>query len=171
MYFTGATDINIPASKLPNGWRLVSEKPDFIFFDGWMLGACKVEDESVFSSGLPALETPEAIEFAKFINNTLVEYDPLWKLINFMNVLYVPDYQMSLKWRDQAEETLRQKGAGMTHDQIIEFVHYFWRSVHPAIQIKALAMDSKTDQVVVINEDHSIKEVLKPEEVKQKYDT
>jgi pantothenate kinase-related protein Tda10 len=169
VFFTGASDINIPASKVPKGWRLVFEKPDFIFYDGWMLGARKVEDESVFSSGLPALEKPEDIEFAKFINNKLQEYDPLWNLINFMNVLYVANYEMSLKWRDQAEEALRAKGAGMTHDQITEFVHYFWRSVHPAIQIKNLAQNPETDQVVVINDDHSIKEVLKPEEVEAKY--
>ena len=169
VYFTGGADISIPVSKLPKSWRLVSEKPDFIFYDGWMLGARKVEDESVFNSGLPALEKPEDIEFAKYINNKLTEYEPLWNLINFMNVLYVANYQMSLQWRDQAEEALRAKGAGMTHDQIIEFVHYFWRSVHPAIQIKALAQNPETDQVVVINDDHSIKEVLKPEEVKQKY--
>lgn len=168
-YFTGGSDISIPASKLLKGWRLVSEKPDFIFYDGWMLGARKVEDESVFSSGLPALETPEAQEFAKFINNKLTEYEPLWNIINFMNVLYVANYQMSLKWRDQAEEALRAKGAGMTHDQIIEFVHYFWRSVHPAIQIKNLAKDPKTDQVVVINDDHTIKEVLSPDQVREKY--
>jgi D-glycerate 3-kinase len=89
--------------------------------------------------------------------------------MNFTNVLYVPNYQMSLKWRDQAEETLRAQGEGMTPDQIREFVYYFWRSVHPAIQIKNLAQDPKTNQVVIINDDHSIKEVLKPEEVKARY--
>jgi len=170
VYFINSeAEIAVDKKELPKGWRVVSEKPDIIFYDGWMLGARKVEDESIFSSSLPALEKPEDQEFAKFINNKLTEYEPLWDLIDFMNVLYVANYQMSLQWRDQAEEALRAKGEGMTHDQIIEFVHYFWRSVHPAIQIKALAMDSKTDQVVVINDDHSIKEVLKPEEVKQKY--
>ena len=169
IYFVGGSDMSIPASSFPKSWRLVTEKPDFIFYDGWMVGAKKVEDESIFDSGLPALEKPEDREFAKFINKKLENYDPLWKLFNFMTVLYVVDYNISLKWRDQAEEVLRQKGGGMTHDQIIEFVHYFWRSVHPAIQIKNLAQDSETDQVVVINDDHSIEAILKPEEVKAKY--
>lgn len=57
----------------------------------------------------------------------------------------------------------------MNQDQIREFVYYFWRSVHPAIQIKNLAQDPKTNQVVIINDDHTIKEVLKPEQVKAKY--
>lgn len=152
------------------GWKKINKKPEFIFYDGWMLGARKVEDESIFESGLPALDTPEHIQFAKDINKKLEEYYPLWDLIDFMNVLYVPNYEISHKWRDQAEEKLRNQGKGMTPDQIREFVYYFWRSVHPAIQIKNLAFDqTHADQVVIINDDHTIKEVLTPEELKNKY--
>ncbi len=141
------------------GWKEVTRKPAFIFYDGWMLGAKTVQDESIFESGLPALDSPEHIQFAKDINRKLTEYLPLWELIDFMNVLYVPNYETSLKWRDQAEEVLRTKGQGMSKEQIKEFVYYFWRSVHPAIQIKNLAQDPQTNQVVVINDDHSIKEI------------
>ena len=152
------------------GWKTVNKKPDFNFYDGWMLGARKVLDESIFESGLPALDTSEHIQFAKDINKKLDEYLPLWELIDFMNVLYVPNYQISIEWRDQAEEALREKGEGMTKEQIVEFVHYFWRSVHPAIHIKNLAMNSEnTQQVVIINDDHTVKEVLTPLEVKEKY--
>lgn len=152
------------------GWKEVKEKPDFIFYDGWMLGARKVEDESIFESGLPALDSPEHIQFAKDINNKLIDYEPLWELFDFFTVLYVPDYQISLKWRDQAEEVLRAKGQGMSQEEIKEFVYYFWRSVHPAIHIKNLARDEiHTNQVVIINDDHTIKEVLTPAEVKLKY--
>lgn len=145
------------------GWKTVIKKPDFIFYDGWMLGVRRVSDESVFESGLPALDSPEHIQFAKDINKKLDEYLPLWDLIEFMNVLYVPDYAVSLQWRDQAEEALRKQGRGMSKEEIREFVYYFWRSVHPAIQIKNLAHDSvHTQQVAIISNDHSIKEVLAP---------
>ncbi|MCR4305540.1 MAG: glycerate kinase [Candidatus Daviesbacteria bacterium] len=152
------------------GWKTISKKPDFIFYDGWMLGARRVEDESVFESGLPGLDTPEHIQFAKDINKKLDEYLPLWRMIDFMNVLYVPDYQISLKWRDQAEGVLRKEGKGMSPEEITEFVYYFWRSVHPAIQIKNLAHDIiYTHQVTVINDDHSVREILNPQEAKVKY--
>lgn len=142
------------------GWKVVSRKPDFIFYDGWMLGARRVEDESVFDAPLPALETPEEKQFAKDVNRKLELYHSLWEMIDFMNMLYVPNYQMSIKWRDQAEDALRKKGEGMTPEQIVDFVHYFWRSVHPAIQIKNMAEDQvHTQQVVVIGDDHSIQEV------------
>ncbi len=162
--FRNETEVVVEKKSLPNGWRVIERKPDFIFYDGWMLGARMVEDESIFASGLPALEKVEDQEFAKMINKKLENYYPLWQMFDFLNVLYVKDYQMSLKWRDQAEEALRSKGAGMTHDQIVEFVHYFWRSVHPGIHIKNLVVDNEhTDQVVIINDDHSVGELYTPD--------
>ncbi len=166
----GQKSLSVKLADLPNGWRVIHQKPDFIFYDGWMLGARKVEDLTIFDSGLPALETAEDRQFAIDVNNRLPEYDQLWQMMDFLSVLYVHNYQMSLKWRDQAEEALRQKGEGMSHQEIEQFIHYFWRSVHPAIHIKNLACDSMhTDQVVVIGDDHGVVEVLKPEEVKHKY--
>ncbi len=141
------------------GWKTINKKPAFIFYDGWMLGARRVENESVFESGLPALDSPEHIQFAKDINKKLDEYISLWNLIDFMNVLYVPNYQISLTWRDQAEDILRAKGQGMSHEQIKEFVYYFWRSVHPAIHLKNLAESTHINQVVIVNDDHSIGEI------------
>ena len=165
--FSADKEILIKKKDLPKGWRVVAEKPDFIFYDGWMLGARRVADESVFESNLPALDSPEHIKFAKDINKKLDEYLPLWDLIDFMNVLYVEDYKVSLIWRDQAEEVLRKKGGGMNKEEIKEFVYYFWRSVHPAIQIKNLAMDLEhTQQVVVIKNDHTISRILTPVELK-----
>lgn len=168
-YDKGAFDGDGDRAK-PDEWTVITKKPDFIFYDGWMLGARQVLDESVFESGLPALDTPEHIQFAKDVNKKLAEYEPLWQTIDFMNVLYVPHYEDSLKWRDQAEEALRAKGGGMSHEEIKEFVYYFWRSVHPAIHIKNLAYDTiHTQQVVIIHDDHSVGGILSPEETKLKY--
>lgn len=170
IHFSNDGEVIVAKEDLPKGWRLVDKKPDFIFYDGWMLGARSVSDESVFSSGLPALETPEAQEFAKMINKKLLDYEELWSLFEFLTVLYVPDYKMALVWREDAEKPLQAKGEGMNPEQIKEFVYYFWRSVHPAIQIKNLAHDEKsTNQVAIIADDHAIVEVLTPVETKEKY--
>lgn len=163
-------EVLVSKKDLPNGWKLISQKPDFIFYDGWMLGARMVQDEMVFDQNLPGLETIEARQFAKDVNKKLAGYNTLWQMIDFMNVLYVPSYQISLSWRNEAEQVLREKGEGMSEAEIKEFVHYFWRSVHPAIQIKNLSQDIfHTQQVVIINEDHSIEEILIPQQVKAKY--
>lgn len=168
--FEGLSKVLVPIKDLPKGWKLIDKKPDFIFYDGWMVGARSVDDESVFDIGLPALETKDSREFAKLINKKLLDYVSLWDIFDFLTVLYVPNYEDSLKWRDQAEEVLRAKGEGMNHEEIKEFVYYFWRSVHPGIHIKNLAQDTKhTSQVVIINDDHTVKEVLSPQQVISQY--
>lgn len=150
--------------------RKVEEKPDFIFYDGWFVGARSVSDEKVFDQNLPALETPEDKQFAKDVNIKLLEYDKLWEMINFLIVLYVPHYEMALEWRENAEKPLRVKGEGMSAEQIKEFVYYFWRSVHPAIHIKNLAHDEKhTNLVAIIGDDHTVLEMRSPTEVLSKY--
>ena len=169
--FKGASEIAVARRSLPNGWRLITEKPDFIFYDGWMLGVRPVVDDSVFDSGLIALDTEEARQFARDVNKRLPEYEPLWDMIAFLNVLHVVDYQTKqLEWREQAEEALRVKGQGMTPDEIREFVYYFWRSVHPDIYMRNLVRDPvHTQQVVILNDDHSVGEVLTPAEVAARY--
>jgi pantothenate kinase-related protein Tda10 len=160
----------VPKDELPKGWRLITEKPAFIFYDGWMLGAFPVTNESVFDADLPGLESEESKQWARTMNIRLGLYEPLWNMIDFLTILYVPNYHMSLLWREQAEQALRANGRGMTSREIQEFVHYFWRSVHPAIHIKNLAHDStNTHQVVVIDDDRSIKEVLTPDKAKLNY--
>lgn len=98
--FSNNADIVVSKKDLPDGWKLIIKKPDFIFYDGWMLGARSVDDLSVFESGLPALDTPDHIQFAKDINSKLLNYEALWEMFDFLNVLYVKDYQISLKCRD-----------------------------------------------------------------------
>lgn len=168
--FVGESNIEVDPKDLPIGWRIVDKKPSFIFYDGWMLGARMVSDDTIFESGLPGIETADDIDFAKMINKKLENYEPLWEMLEFVNMLYVPDYKISITWREQAEKKLREKGSGMSERGIIDFVHYFWRSVHPAVQIQNLAEDTRhTNQVVVINDDHSIKEIISPEEVLSQY--
>jgi D-glycerate 3-kinase len=132
-----------------------------------MLGVRPVKDLSAFDAHLPALESEKSREFAKFVNKKLETYEQLWMMLDFLNVLYIPNYELSLKWLDQAEEVLRAKAEGMTSDEIKDFVHYFWRSVYPAIHIKNLAHDVRhTDQVVIINDDHNIGDVISPDRLK-----
>ena len=157
--------VSVPLKDLPTGWRIVDQKPDFIFYDGWMLMARPVDDERIFESGLPGLTQQEHVKFAKLQNQRLNEYEGLWRLIDYSVVLYVPNYQMSIRWRDQQERELRALGRGMSREQIKAFVHYFWRSVHPGIYRYNLMRDTEnTDQIVLIGDDHTFGSVIRPED-------
>jgi D-glycerate 3-kinase len=75
-------------------------------------------------------------------------------------VLDPVDYRLSQQWRLQAEHDQIAAGKpGMGDGEIIEFVEYFWKALHPALFIKPLTDHStrlSTHLVVNIEADHSI---------------
>lgn len=156
--FTAKSSItSVPLSQLPVGWRIVDEKPDFIFYEGWMVGLKPVEDERVFDKKLPALKTKKARDFARDVNRKLKEYLPLWEQLDYRHIIHVPNYQISIEWRKQQE--IAFKGKGMSPEQIEEFVYYFWRSLHPK-RLERMVQDPDTDQVTILRDDRSIVEVI-----------
>ena len=129
---------------MPAGWRVVRRKPDFIIYDGWMHFAEPVSEQA-FENHWPALETQEDIEFAKRQNRRLVDYKPLWDLMDYRTMLFVPNYEMSMVWRELAEVARRRMGQGMSPEKIIEFVRYFWQNVHYGIFHPRIARSSSTN--------------------------
>lgn len=58
--------------------------------------------------------------------------------------------------------------SGMTEQEIEQFVHYFWRSLHPELFIKPLVKSAKlVDLVIEIHPhpDHTFGRVYKPTDV------
>jgi len=154
------------SAEMPTGWRVVTEPPSFIFYDGWMNATRFVEEEVILGAGnLPALETKEAREFALAQNRRLRDYGRLWKIFDHTVVLWPSDYTRSVGWRDDAEVARRDVGQGMNPTEIREFVHYFWTSNHPGLHGYSLIRDPRTDMVVVIGNNHEPGSVLLPTHV------
>jgi D-glycerate 3-kinase len=129
---------------------------DIVLFEGWLVGVRAI-DPIAFDSAPPPIITAADRAFARDMNDRLKAYEPLWDLIDRLIVLYVPDYRLSLPWRQQAEHDLIAQGKpGMTDDAIVEFVTYFWRSLHPELFITPLIRQPQiVDLVVEINPDHA----------------
>ncbi len=57
---------------------------------------------------------------------------PLWSCLDGLVVVKPTDYHYSLAWRLEAEHKLRTHGLGaMSDQQVADFVHYFWKALHP----------------------------------------
>ncbi|WP_239651505.1 hypothetical protein [Neosynechococcus sphagnicola] len=98
------------------------------------------------------------------MNHQLLAYLPLWSRLHSLVVLDVPNYQLSQKWRLQAEHRRMATGQpGMTDSEVEQFVNYFWKSLHPALFIPPLVKDpSIVDLVIEINADHIPNQVYQP---------
>lgn len=130
---------------------------DIVLFEGWFVGVRPIAPE-VFATAPPSIVTDEDREFACDMNRQLAAYLPLWERLDSLILLYPTDYHCSLEWRKQAERQMIAAGKpGMSELEVKEFVHYFWRSLHPELFIKPLAKDSKlVDLVIEIHPDHSL---------------
>ena len=85
--------------RLPSDqWRRVSGPLDLVFVEGWMLGFAPVDTARL---GDPALVEP---------NRALRACDRWTRLLDAMVVLRAVDPEFVLRWRVEAEETMRQAG-------------------------------------------------------------
>lgn len=157
-------------SDLPPGWRVLEGEVDLVFFEGWMEGLYPVQDRSVFNPGLlrlPGFRNMADVMFAQFINDhELPKHLQYSDIVDYQSVLYNPNYQISLKWREQQEQRLRKDGQGMSPEKVIDFVHYFWRSLHPTLFLDKLARNpERVNQVTVIDDYRRILSVTEPEKL------
>ncbi|MCS6813880.1 MAG: glycerate kinase [Cyanobacteria bacterium] len=136
---------------------------EIVLFEGWFVGVQPV-DPSKFVDAPEPIRTAQDRQFARDMNDRLREYLPLWERIDRLLVLNPVDYRLSKQWRQQAErERIAAGGHGMSNDEVEQFVHYFWRALHPELFISPLIQNhSRADLVLDVNPDHSYGKVYKP---------
>jgi D-glycerate 3-kinase len=142
--------------------EVITNPIDIVLLEGWFVGV-KPINSTAFITAPPPILTDADRKFAADMNNQLKNYLPLWERLDSLIVLYPTDYRYSLAWRKQAERQMIAAGkSGMTDAEIVEFVNYFWRSLHPELFINPLIQSSAVDIVIEINADHSFGKISNP---------
>ncbi|MBW4527840.1 MAG: glycerate kinase [Phormidium tanganyikae FI6-MK23] len=126
---------------------------DIVLFEGWFMGARPIVSEF----NVAPITTEVDRQFARDMNEQLRNYVPLWELLDRLIVLYIPDYQLSKRWRKQAEHQMIAQGkAGMSDVEIDQFVEYFWKALHPELFITPMVEQSENvDLILEIGSEHS----------------
>ncbi len=139
------------------------EPVDVLLFEGWFVGTHPVSDDT-FDQAPDPIRTPSDRQFARDMNEALKAYVPLWDKLDSLLVLNPVDYRLSLDWRWEAESKAIALGkTGMSHEQIIEFVQYFWKALHPGLFIAPLIKSAEwTDYVLDIGPDHRPVQLYSP---------
>ncbi|NJM18617.1 MAG: glycerate kinase [Richelia sp. RM2_1_2] len=131
------------------------ENIDIVLFEGWFVGVKPINSAVFNNPPLPIITVADKA-FARDMNDKLHDYLALWQRLDSLIVLYPKDYRLSLEWRKQAEYQMKASGKpGMTDLQIEEFVHYFWKALHPELFIKPLLECPSVDLIIEINPNHS----------------
>jgi D-glycerate 3-kinase len=130
---------------------------DIILFEGWFVGVQPIGENAFINPPYPIV-TKEDKQFAKDNNERLKEYLPLWQKLDYLIILKAEDYRYSLPWRKEAEHKMIQQGkTGMSDTEIEEFVHYFWKALHPEIYLPSMV--NYANLIVNLNFDRSIKSI------------
>ncbi len=120
--------------------------PNVVLFEGWFVGAQPLTMEQL-QPWLPPIQTELDQQFALGINEELAAYLPLWSCLDGLVVVKPTDYHYSLAWRLEAEHKLRANGFGaMSDQQVADFVHYFWKALHPQRFVQHLVSQVNGDR-------------------------
>lgn len=114
------------------------EPIDVLFFEGWFVGARSIDAQNFDRAPEPIITETDRL-FARDMNEALKAYKPLWDQLDSLLILHPIDYRFSLEWRWEAEsKAIAQGKTGMSQSEITDFVHYFWKALHPDLFIKPL---------------------------------
>jgi D-glycerate 3-kinase len=129
---------------------------DIVLFEGWFVG-CRPVSPLLINAAPAPIETEADRDFARDMNCALHAYLPLWEEIDRLIVLNPTDYRLSIQWRQEAEAKMRAAGkSGMNDSEIVQFVEYFWKALHPELFILPLLNEPQwVDRVIDIAADHS----------------
>ncbi len=149
-----------------HSWKIVTEKPDIILFEGWCVGAV-AESEATLNIPINSLEEKEdsSGEWRQYVNTQLkTNYSELFSQIDELIMLRIPHYKKILEWRTLQENKLKQstpESTGMNETEMLRFIMHYERITRNTLK----EMPARAKLVFEINSDHYITNTLFNNEV------
>jgi len=127
---------------------------DVLVFEGWCVGARPQASEDLIQpiNALEREEDPDGT-WRRWCNDALLDYQPLFGLIDRLVLLKAPGFEVVRRWRGEQEAKLRERaGAGrrtMSEAQIDRFIQHYERLT----RIILARMPAYADMVVELDAD------------------
>ena len=141
-------------------WQSISYKPDIIIFEGWCVGVTPQRNKDLFEP-INALEKDHDKKFMwrNHVNKELKNnYKKIFKLIDKIIFLRVPNFNYVYKWRLLQEKKLRLSSNGnktMNNYQIKNFIMYYERLTKHMLKV----FDKKANFIIDIDKKHKLKSI------------
>jgi len=141
-----------------SAWPIFEGRADVVIFEGWCVGAT-AQHENALNQPLNILEESEdrTGEWRGYVNRQLQhDYPALFKLIDALIVLEIPEYAKVLEWRTLQESKLRKSTNDpqqiMEGAEIKRFVMHFERLTRSMMH----EMPPRADILLKIDHQHQI---------------
>lgn len=133
--------------------RKVKERQDFVLFEGWCVGVPEVSSRKFIeicnNNEINIKKLDPKLQDHTVVLNFVKEYQPSWKMLDYMVMLKADSPEAHKKWRLLQEKQLKEKKRqGMSKQEIYAFVDAF-------LPFTYVCYDSiKPDAKVLIDEKH-----------------
>ncbi len=141
-------------------WKIIKKKPDIVIFEGWCVGAIPEGNNSLIKP-INDLERSEdqALVWRRTVNNELKhEYKKIFKLIDILIFLKVPNLKYVYKWRVLQEKKLKRSSNGkkiMSNAQIKTFIMHYERVTRNMLK----TLDKKAHIKVSLDTKHRLNSI------------
>ncbi len=152
--FDKSIDERLPKKK----WQKIKIKPDIVIFEGWCVGVTPQKNKDLLVP-INTLEKDKDNKkiWRKQVNNELKNnYKKIFRKIDKLIFLKVPNFKYILKWRLLQEKKLASLSKGkkiMTNIQVKKFIMFYERLTRHMLQ----NFGKKADYVIRIDKQHRLK--------------
>ena len=154
--FDKSSDDRFPKSK----WIKISKRPQIIIFEGWCIGA-KSENNKELKRPINILEKnyDNKLTWRKQVNNELKKnYLKIFKKINHLIFLKVPNFQSVYRWRLLQEHKLQlilKNKKTMSSNQIKKFIMYYERTTKQMLK----DLPHRANTVLYLDKKHKLTKI------------
>jgi len=153
--FNKATDDRLPESQ----WDAVIAPIDLVILEGWCLSV-PPQTESQLQIPVNELESERDSDgrWRHFVNQALVDYQPLFNLIDFLIYLRSPNFEAVKRWRGRQEQKLAAKTNLSNGHQIMDekaltfFLQHYQRLTLHGFE----TLPQRADVMFILNEQQQI---------------
>ena len=141
-------------------WIKIKKKPHVIIFEGWCVGS-KHQSKKLLLKPMNKLEKikDKKLIWRKKVNNEIkTNYKKIFKLIDKLIFLKVPNFAYVLKWRILQEKKLSLSSKGkkiMSAEQISEFIMHYERITRQMLK----DLNFNSDVVINLDKKHRLNDI------------
>ena len=134
--------------------KKVKGRQDFLILEGWCVGMPAVSSQQLLDicrrNGIDLRKLDPTLQDHKVVLAFVKEYQPVWKLLDYIVMLKADSPEVHKKWRLLQEQKLKEKkGQGMSKQEVHAFVEPFLPFTYVCYDLV------KPDVKVLIDEKHN----------------
>ncbi len=144
-----------------SNWPRIDLPVDIVLFEGWCVGT-QAQTETALATPINTLERDEDRDgqWRRYVNQQLSEhYQTLFKQLQTLVMLEIPDLDKVIEWRSLQEQQLRQQKGDKHHVMDEKAIARFIKHYERLTRANLIEIPNRADLLLKLNNQHQISEI------------